>query len=205
MPTKRTYVSQLRAQGAAQTRTLILGAATALFARRGYGLVTVADIARAAGVSPKTVFTSVGSKSDILDVIVDTAVRASGYEAAMREVLTGQDLEAVLRAVARGTRSGNEGQFTVHEAIRKALPSHEDGDALWERATADYRDALRAAAHRLHALAAPPPYPVEETAQLLWFWFGPAGWRTLVVDNGWTWDRAEAFLLRTAVATLRTP
>ncbi|MFF4579996.1 hypothetical protein [Streptomyces sp. NPDC001389] len=40
---------------------------------------------------------------------------------------------------------------------------------------------------------------------LLWAWFGPAGWRTLVAETGWSWDRAEAFLLRTAVATLRTP
>ncbi|MDX2296676.1 MULTISPECIES: hypothetical protein [Streptomyces] len=92
----------------------------------------------------------------------------------------------------------------MHEAIHKALPSHEDGEALWERATADYRAALRTAAHHLHALA-PADRPEEETADLLWFWFGPGGWRTLVVENGWPWDRAESFLLHTALATLGTP
>jgi AcrR family transcriptional regulator len=204
MSTKRSYVSPRREQAAAQTRALILQAAIHLFAERGYGRVTVADIAAGAGVSAKTVFASVGSKSDILNEIVDAAVQASGYEQAMGCVLAERDPKSVLKAVAHGTRTGNECQFAVHEAIRKALPSHEDGEALWQRATADYREALRDAAHHLHALA-PSEQPVEETADLLWFWFGPNSWRTLVAENGWSWDRTEAFLLRTAIATLRTP
>ncbi|WP_031068784.1 TetR/AcrR family transcriptional regulator [Streptomyces sp. NRRL WC-3742] len=197
MPTKRRYVSPLREQAAARTRAQILGSATRLFAERGYGRVTVADIAADAGVSAKAVFASAGSKGDILNEIVDTAVRSSGEERAMRDVLAAQSQEATLTALARGTRAGNESMFTVHEAIHKALPSHEDGEALWERATASYRTALDATAQHLHALG-----QAEETADLLWFWFGPGSWRTLVVENGWSWDRAEAFLLRTALATL---
>ncbi|GGI94791.1 TetR/AcrR family transcriptional regulator [Streptomyces brasiliensis] len=202
MSTKRSYVSPLREQAAARTRAAILLAATELFAARGYGRVTVADVAAAAGVSPKTVFASVGSKSDILDRIVDEAVTASGYAAVMRQVLALRTPREVLEALARGTRAGNEGLFTVHEAIHKALPVHENGEALRERATAAYRDALRAAARHLHALPAPPSLTQEETADALWFWFGPTSWRTLVVDNGWSWDRAQDFLRRTAVATL---
>ncbi|WP_406506448.1 TetR/AcrR family transcriptional regulator [Streptomyces sp. NBC_01602] len=202
MSSKRAYISPLREQAAAQTRALILQRAAELFADRGYGRVTVADIASAAGVASKTVFASVGSKGDILDRIVGQGVVASGYEQAMRQILALRTPEAVLAALARGTRAGNEGQFTVHEAIRKALPVHEHGEMLWERATAAYRDALRTAARHLHTLMPPPSYPVEETADLLWFWFGPTGWRTLVVENGWSWDRAEDFLRRTAATTL---
>jgi AcrR family transcriptional regulator len=202
MVSKRVYVSPLREQAAARTRALILQRATELFADRGYGLVTVADIASAAGVAPKTVFASVGSKGDILDRIVDEGVTASGYGQAMEQVLALRTPETVLEALARGTRLGNQGQFDVHEAIRKALPCHEQGEALWARATAAYRDALRAAARHLHTLAVPPRYTEEETGDLLWFWFGPGGWRTLVVENGWSWERAEEVLYRTAAATL---
>ncbi|MGW1888156.1 TetR/AcrR family transcriptional regulator [Streptomyces sp. NPDC001970] len=202
MSSKRSYVSPLREQAAAQTRSLILLRAAELFADRGYGRVTVADIASAAGVASKTVFASVGSKGDILDRIVEQGVVASGYEQAMQGVLALRTPESVLEALAHGTRIGNESQFTVHEAIRKALPVHENGEALWERATAAYRDALHATARHLHGLKPPPPYPVTETADLLWFWFGPTGWRTLVVENGWSWDRAETVLYRTAVAGL---
>ncbi len=164
MPTKRRYVSPLREQAAARTRALILGHATELFAERGYGRVTVADIASAAGVASKTVFASVGSKTDILNLIVDQGVLASGYEQAMRDLLELRTPEAVLKALAHGTRVGNEGQFAVHEAIRKALPVHEDGEELWERATAAYRDALRAAARQLHTLT--PRRPARRRTQV---------------------------------------
>ncbi|MFD7477199.1 TetR/AcrR family transcriptional regulator [Streptomyces sp. NPDC059837] len=203
MPSKRRYVSPLREQAAARTRTLILDRATELFAEHGYGRVTVADIASAAGVASKTVFVSVGSKSDILNQIVDQGVIASGYEQAMEYLLTLRTPESVLKALAHGTRTGNEGQFAVHEAIHKALPVHENGEALWERATAAYRDALQAAAQHLYNLTPPPSLSMKETADLLWYWFGPTGWRTLVVENGWSWDRAEEVLYNTSVATLR--
>ncbi|MYX38865.1 MULTISPECIES: TetR family transcriptional regulator [Streptomycetaceae] len=203
MSTKRAYVSPLREQAAARTRALILEQAELLFAERGYGRVTVADIAAAAGVASKTVFASVGSKSDVLDRIVDKAVVGSGYERAVARILDVRTPDGVLRALARGTRAGNESQFKAHEAIRKALPVHENGEALWERATADYREALRAVARHFLEVGAPARrYSAEETADLLWFWFGPTGWRTLVVENGWSWDRAEEVLYRTAASAL---
>ncbi|GGT15773.1 TetR/AcrR family transcriptional regulator [Streptomyces chromofuscus] len=202
MTSKRSYVSPLREQAAARTREQILQRATDLFAERGYGLVTVADIASAAGVSPKTVFTSVGSKGDVLDRIVDRGVAASGHEQAVQHLLGLRTPEEVLDVLARGTRSGNEEHFRVHEAIHKALPVHEDGAALWQRATADYRAALATAARHLHTLTPRPHCAEQETADSLWFWFGPSGWRSLVVENGWPWSRAEDFLRRTATATL---
>ncbi|MFF1519539.1 TetR family transcriptional regulator [Streptomyces sp. NPDC058305] len=202
MPSKRPYVSPLREQGASRTRELILREATRLFAVRGYGRVTVADIAAAAGVASKTVFASVGSKGDILNHIVDQGVAASGYENAMDGLLALRTRESVLQALAHGTRIGNESQFSVHEAIRKALPVHEDGEALWERATATYRAALREAALHLHTLDPPPPFSVERTGDLLWQWFGPTSWRVLVAESGWSWDDAEETLYRTAVSAL---
>jgi len=203
MPPTRRYVSPLREQAAARTRALILEHATDLFAERGYGRITVADIASAAGVASKTVFASVGSKSDILNLIVDRAVIASGYEQNMRELLELRSPDAVLTTLAHGTRLGNEGQFAAIEAVHKALPVHEDSEALWERMTAAYRDALHTAARHLHTLAPPPSHSAKETGDLLWYWFGPTGWRTLVVENGWSWDRAEEVLRDMAVATLR--
>ncbi|MGW0925844.1 TetR/AcrR family transcriptional regulator [Streptomyces sp. NPDC002755] len=202
MSSKRPYVSPLRAQGAARTRELILSQATALFAERGYGRVAVADIASAAGVAPKTVFASVGSKSDILNRIVDEGVDASGYRQSTEHILAMRTPEAVLEALARGTRAGNESQFAVHEAIRKALPVHEDGEALWDRATMAYRNALSSVADHLHTLHPSPVWSAGETADLLWFWFGPLGWHALVAECGWTWERAEESLHRTAVRTL---
>jgi len=202
MPTKRAYASPLREKAAAQTREAILGAATQLFGQRGYGLVTVADIAAAAGVSPKTVFASVGSKREIMDRIIDAGVIAGRCEEAMQQLVELRTPREVLAALAAGIRFGTESQFTVHEAIRLALPVHEDGAALWERATSNSRAAMSQTADHLHALTPRPRYGVKETADLLWLWFAPHGWRTLVAEAGWSWDRAEAAIRETAIAAL---
>jgi AcrR family transcriptional regulator len=45
-----------------------------LFVERGFGLTTIDDIAAEAGVSRKTVFTSVGGKVDILKLAIDWAI-----------------------------------------------------------------------------------------------------------------------------------
>jgi AcrR family transcriptional regulator len=202
MPAKRAYASPLRERAAEQTRESILRAATELFGRRGYGVVTVADIAAAAGVSPKTVFASVGSKREIMDHIIDTGVAAGRSQEAMRNVLAQRTPREALTALAAGTRFGNESQFTVHEAIRLALPVHEDRTALWERATRNSRASLRRAADHLHTLTPRPRYAAGETADLLWLWFGPHGWRTLIVEAGWSWDSAETAIRETAIAAL---
>ncbi|WP_329454582.1 TetR/AcrR family transcriptional regulator [Streptomyces sp. NBC_01497] len=203
MTTKRSYVSPLREKAAARTRELILARATELFAQLGYGRVTVADIASAAGVAPKTVFASAGSKTDILNQIVDRAVDESGHTEAVAHVLRMDSTASVLRATAHGTRLGNERQFMIHEALRKALPVHESGEALHERATVAYRQALRTIADHLQVIASSPlPHSPQQTGDLLWLWFGPSSWRTLVVDCDWSWDHAESTLVQIALAAL---
>ncbi|HJQ41949.1 MAG TPA: helix-turn-helix domain-containing protein, partial [Jatrophihabitantaceae bacterium] len=71
---KRTYSSALRAEQARATRRAIVAAAAELFVRDGYGATTVDAIARAAGVSRKTVFTSVGGKVEALKLARDWAI-----------------------------------------------------------------------------------------------------------------------------------
>ncbi|MEV6979104.1 TetR family transcriptional regulator [Kitasatospora sp. NPDC093806] len=55
----------LREEKKRQTRTLLADVATALFAERGFEQVTVVEVARAAGVSPNTVFNYFPTKEDL--------------------------------------------------------------------------------------------------------------------------------------------
>ncbi len=204
MSGKRAYTSPTRELGAAATRASILREASELFAVRGYARVSVADIAAAAGVAAKTVYASVGGKTAILNEIVDRAVADSPGAATVEAVRSMAGIDEVLRELASGTRRGNEGQAAPLEAVYKALPVHEEGEALWERTTASYFEALTQVAEHLRSLGAlRRDLSTGEAADLLWLWFGPAAWRTLVIERGWSWDRAEDALYRSALASLR--
>lgn len=68
------YLSARRQQQAAQTRELVLAAATSLFADRGWSSTGMRDIAKAAGVAVETVYAGFGSKTELLLAAIDVGV-----------------------------------------------------------------------------------------------------------------------------------
>jgi AcrR family transcriptional regulator len=194
----RSYHSPRRARDAAETRRDILRAATELFSANGYARVTVADIANRAGVAPQTVYSSAGSKSDVLHQIVAEAVTRSDAATTIAALRGTTGLAQALAVVARGTRLGNEGEQQVVDVLYAAIPVHEDGALLWEQSTREYRQTLAAVAEHLRdrGLLA---MDVKRATDVLWFCFGFGAWRTLVKECGWSWDEAEAWLARQAI------
>ena len=96
----RAYRSTVRTEQAAATRRAVLTAARELFTTTGYAGTTVADIARLAGVSVDTVYTSVGRKPELLLAVHDMAL-GGGDEPVAAE---GRDYVAAIRA-ADGARA----------------------------------------------------------------------------------------------------
>jgi AcrR family transcriptional regulator len=74
MTGKRAYHSSVRAESAGHTRRRIVESAADLFVERGYAGTTIDAVAERAGVSRRTVFTSVGSKVELLKTAWDWAV-----------------------------------------------------------------------------------------------------------------------------------
>ena len=70
----RPYHSTLRDEQAQATRRRIVRAGGELYVERGYGPTTIDAIAARAGVSRKTVFTSVGGKAAVLKLAFDWAL-----------------------------------------------------------------------------------------------------------------------------------
>ena len=67
----RAYRSQRRAEGAARTRSRIVSAARTMLRDKGYARTTVTEVARRAGVSVDTLYTSVGRKPQLVLAVVD--------------------------------------------------------------------------------------------------------------------------------------
>ncbi|CAN5649318.1 TetR/AcrR family transcriptional regulator [soil metagenome] len=85
-------------RGGPQTRARISQIATGLFLERGFDAVTVAEVAKAAGVSSVTVFNHFPRKEDLL---LDTEADAADLlRSAVRERAPGVDVVAALREMS---------------------------------------------------------------------------------------------------------
>jgi AcrR family transcriptional regulator len=81
-PSRRRYRSPLRAEQAAQTRRRVCDAAFRLFVDHGYAGTTVAAVADAAGVSPETIYVSLGGKRGLLEGVIEIAIAGADDGAA---------------------------------------------------------------------------------------------------------------------------
>src|SRR5215475_13744181 len=85
-----------REKQAAETRQDILDAALRLFAERGYGRTSIADIAAGAGVAVPTLYTSVGAKPVILRQLLERIDERAGIAALAATMRTEEDPARVL-------------------------------------------------------------------------------------------------------------
>jgi AcrR family transcriptional regulator len=103
----------LRERKKQQTRRLILESAARLFAKRGFELVTVAEIARAADVSEVTVFNYFPSKEDLV------FGRMEFFEEKLISAVRGREAgESVLAAFRRPVLDGCKDLATEETAAR---------------------------------------------------------------------------------------
>lgn len=70
----RSYDSSGRRARAAELRKQMISSAHDLFVVNGYAATTIAEVARAAAVSPPTVFSAFGSKAALLKQCIDVAL-----------------------------------------------------------------------------------------------------------------------------------
>lgn len=106
-----------------QSRELILGSALALFAERGLHETSMADIARACGLSRATVFNQFGSKALVLDAIAARSLR--NYQELLDQALQDETASAgtlirrLFSQMSRGLEANRESYREVFGEIRK--------------------------------------------------------------------------------------
>jgi AcrR family transcriptional regulator len=120
----------LRERKKEQTRRAIDDAAFRLFAERGYAATTVADIAAAADIAPRTFFAYFPSKEAV--VFGDFEETFAALEARLRERGDGETTFEGLRAWI-GDLIAAEGPGDDREAVRRQLVGDNDALASHER------------------------------------------------------------------------
>jgi AcrR family transcriptional regulator len=209
---KRTYNSTLREAQARSTRRAIVAAAAKLFVERGYGQTTVDAIAEAAGVSRKTVFTSVGGKVQTLKLALDWAIAGDDDPVPIverpnvKQARKDPDARRILRGYAAMVRDVAARTAGVSMAMAAAAGLDAEVHALADDFAAQRLRGMQVLAGELaRREALKPDLTTAQAADVLWLWNDPAVYHRLVVERGWPPDRYEEWLADALISVLIRP
>lgn len=200
---KRAYASPQREQGAEETRTNILSSARSLFARKGVDKVTIAELAREAGVAASTVYAIYKSKEGILRALMEEARFGGAFQSA-REILAGIEnpahMVALTADVAAAIYENESGDLDFLHQISGFSPSLRKVEAEFDQVRSDMQEERLT---RLFAAGmARPGLTLAEARLILWMYTSRDIFRMLVIDGGWTLQRYRDWLAETLVSAL---
>jgi AcrR family transcriptional regulator len=142
-------VKSLRAGRVAETEERILAAAHELFVRDGYAATTLAAVADAARVAPRTVYVRFGTKAELLRRVVDVAIVGDTQDIDLQSrdwyqaALTAPTIEERIGLFADGSAALMARAGDVFAVAQQAEPVEPDIAAAARAGRAATRDSLR--------------------------------------------------------------
>ena len=205
----RGYHSPRRVEQAAATRAHILRTAQRVFEANGYASTSVAAVAAAAEVSPKTLYLAFSTKSGLLRSLWDVALGGEDDQQPVtarswyREMAEEQDAARRLRLNARNSRVVKERAGGMMRVISDAAQVDPDARDLWQLIQTEFHGNQATVVRTLADQGSlRPGLEVERAADILWTLNHPDVWRLLVVERGWTPEAYESWIADTACAQL---
>jgi AcrR family transcriptional regulator len=196
-PVKRRYEAPIRREQSALTRRRILDAAVAAFSASGWAGTTVADVARAAGVTPQAVHLSVGAKPALLVAAVAHAVAGDEPDVPLRQrrsfapaFAPGVTAAGRAAAFAAGSRAVYQRAGALFLVLAQAAPADQATADLWRSA----REARLADCRELVLLASASGTADDRTVDVVFVLSGPGVYADLTGDRGWPAAAYEQWL-----------
>lgn len=196
---KRSYDSSGRRARAQQTRQRVMDVAHDLFVAQGYGRTTIAEVARGAGVSVETIYSTFGTKAALLRQVWFVRFRGDDHDVRfldrpeIQEMLTEQDLVVRLRRHAAIVTPIFRRFVPLHRALEAAAASESSAAAM----VAEF-DAGRLDASTHYATAAQSTgqlaVSTAECRDVFNATLDGSLWHRLVHDGGWSDQRFAGFL-----------
>jgi AcrR family transcriptional regulator len=196
---RKAYDSSLRAEQASLTRRRVLDAAREQFVERGFAQVTIAGVARQAGVARETVYKTFGSKADLLKAAYDVAVAGDDDPTPLlrrpevTELLDSGDLERIASAYGRIT-AGIAVRIAPLVNAMAAASSHPELEQTVARMKEERLRGTRTLFRRLCPGASPTALNHEVDAH--WALISPEVALLLLRDRGWSADHYARWLAR---------
>jgi AcrR family transcriptional regulator len=195
---RRYDSSRRRAQAEARQRG-VLAAATELFLEQGYGATSIDQIARAADVSPQSVYATFESKAGILERAVNLA-RAGDPEGRGRDrpdvstIAEAPDLRERCRRTAAVMRRMYEGSAALIAIVERAAAVDPQLADLHDRFRAQRRDSVEQLSRDVPTKAFRKGLARKDALDTMAFLSAAHTYTELVDGMGWTPVRYEAWL-----------
>jgi AcrR family transcriptional regulator len=196
----RPYRSELRRDQALATRQRVIDAARQLFTDSGYANTSIAELARAAGVSTETIYKTFGTKRAILSEMIDIALADAAAGPVLESGLFGRVLAARTQRervdrLAKLSRTIIERAGPIHKIIRDAAATDPEAVALRDK---HQQLRLKAQTEFVRTLLELGPLrrgmTLAEAADLYWTTSSPEVHHVLTMERGWSQDRYERWL-----------
>ena len=184
------------------TRARILDTAWTLVRERGVNAVTLAEIARAAGVSRQLVYVHFDNRAGLLVAMARRHDARSGFAgrvAAARKLPPLAALERLLRLWLDYLPE----ILPVARALEAAAINGDEGGAAWHDRMADLHEVVRAAVERAGRdgrLAA--SWTVQTATDWTWARINVSTWQQLVAERGWSPAEYAERTVRSVLADL---
>ena len=192
-----------RQEYAEATRQAVLQAARRRYCEKGFFNTKVVDIAGAARVSPATVYALFGNKHELLRSLIEVWTDAPVISSTLASVGEIDDPRALIELLARSGRLIREQFSDIIRLMLDTAPHDSVVAGILSTTTSRYRKRLMMFALRLASLGAlGPGLNPKRTVDILWYYFGYASVFTLVDENGWSYDRAEKWLVAQAIRAI---
>jgi len=192
--TRRRYESPLREKRAAETRSALLDAATALFTTKGWGNTGMREVAAEAGVAVETLYSHFPSKKALLRAVGDHAVTGDDEPVALAarpEFLAMGKGGRVQRIRAAAALVADVNQRTIPFA--KLLREAASIDAEIAESLRDTRERQRLDVAAGVALVLGRA-PSDDERDGAWAIVSPEVYLLLVEESGWTHERYQSWL-----------
>lgn len=207
---RRRYDASRRREQARQTRRAVLAAAHDLFVSEGYGRTTIAAVARAAGVSPETVYGAFGSKAGLLHRVWDVTIGGDDERVVFHErpeVLAVRAEPDLARRFARHAELFTATARRIMPfvlAVQRVAGSEPAAAALMDEVGRQRRAGMAVMA-RDAAATGRLAVTEAECRDVVWATTDGMLWQRLVVDSHWPDERFARWLGQLWVATLVAP
>jgi AcrR family transcriptional regulator len=188
----------------------IIRSARDLFVGQGYGRTTVADIARAAGVSVETIYASFGNKATLLHKTWDITIGGDDQDIVFHErpevmaIRAEPDLTNRLKLHAAFSTQTAQRIAPFQLMVQSAAGADQAAAAMLEEMARQRLAGMTVMAAEV-AKTGQLAVTEEECRDVLWSMTDGMLWHHLVNQRGWTTDRFAEWLGRIWVHLLVQP